>query len=271
MYNKLFTKILDSSIWLEDAETRLIWITMLAAMDEDGFAEFASAGNVAHRARLGKEETLRAIAILESPDPDSSDPDNDGRRIERVNGGWMVLNAPKYRSITKREDAKAKNRIRVQRFRDKKSGKAPDVMPDVMVGNETSRSVTPSEAVTEAKAETKDTKPKVLVVEVLPEWLAGMEGSKEAWQAFLVHRKGRKAAVTERVAKTIWKRLEDHRDQAVELIEYVIERNWLTFEESWLIGTRFDPRGATAAKTSFREQDRQREEALHQTTSRHGI
>ena len=34
MYNKLFTKILDSSIWLAPDPVRLVWITLLAAMDE---------------------------------------------------------------------------------------------------------------------------------------------------------------------------------------------------------------------------------------------
>ena len=32
MYNKLFTKILDSTIWLEDDATRLVWITFLAVI-----------------------------------------------------------------------------------------------------------------------------------------------------------------------------------------------------------------------------------------------
>jgi hypothetical protein len=41
MYNRLFTKILDSSIWLEADTTRIVWITMLASMDEDGFAPFS--------------------------------------------------------------------------------------------------------------------------------------------------------------------------------------------------------------------------------------
>lgn len=119
MYNKLFTKILDSSIWLEPTATRLIWLTFIAAMDEDGFAEFASVRNLAHRARIELDDTIAAVACLEAPDADSSDKDNDGRRIERVPGGWMVLNAPKYREIVTRLVAKEGNRRRVKKFRDK--------------------------------------------------------------------------------------------------------------------------------------------------------
>lgn len=119
MYNKLFTKILDSSIWLEPMTTRLVWLTLIAAMDEDGFAQFASVGNLAHRANVPAPATRAAVKCLESPDGDSSDPDHEGRRIERVPGGWMVLNAPKYREMVTRLVAKEGNRRRVQRFRDK--------------------------------------------------------------------------------------------------------------------------------------------------------
>ena len=93
MYNKLFTKILDSSIWMESAPTRIVWLTLIAAMDETGFVQFASIGNLAHRALVSREDAEAAVKTLESPDPDSSDPDNEGRRIQKVPGGWMVLNA----------------------------------------------------------------------------------------------------------------------------------------------------------------------------------
>jgi hypothetical protein len=60
MYNKLFTKILDSSIWLEPQATRLVWITLLAAMDEDGFCPFASGLNLARRAKMTPNEPRRS-------------------------------------------------------------------------------------------------------------------------------------------------------------------------------------------------------------------
>ena len=133
MYNQLFTKILDSSIWLEPTTTRLVWITLLAAMDEDGFCEFASAGNLAHRARVDVTECNAALLCLESPDMNSSDPDNDGRRIERVPGGWMVLNARKYKGLTTRYKSKEQTRLRVQRFRERNSCNADVTHGNVLV------------------------------------------------------------------------------------------------------------------------------------------
>lgn len=117
MYNKLFTKILDSSIWLESTPTRLIWITFLATMDQDGFCQYASVANLAHRARVDLEDTRKAVEILEGPDKDSSDDTNEGRRIERVLGGWLVLNAQKYRDLATREIEREKTRLRVAAFR----------------------------------------------------------------------------------------------------------------------------------------------------------
>lgn len=117
MYNKLFTKILDSSIWLENHATVRVWFTLMAAMDEDGYCSFASAPNLAHRARVSLPEVTDALKCLESPDPNSSDPDHDGRRVERVPGGWVVLNAVKYRELATRLMAQEKTRARVAKHR----------------------------------------------------------------------------------------------------------------------------------------------------------
>lgn len=119
MYNKLFAKILDSSIWLEADPTRIVWFTLLAAMDQDGFATFASVANLAHRARVSLDAATAAMAVLESPDPHSSDPDHDGRRVERVPGGWMVLNSKKYHELATRQHQREQTKQRVQRHREK--------------------------------------------------------------------------------------------------------------------------------------------------------
>jgi hypothetical protein len=135
VYNKIFTKILDSSIWLETHPTRIVWFTFLAAMDEHGFAQFASIKNLAHRARVTDDECETAVKCLESPDSNSSDPDNEGRRIERVHGGWIVLNCEKYRVLVTRAVAQEKTRQRVARFRANKraAGNAPVTPSNVPV------------------------------------------------------------------------------------------------------------------------------------------
>jgi hypothetical protein len=152
MYNKLFGKILDSSVWLESDSTRIVWLTLLASMDETGFCAFAAVGNVAGRARVTLDAAKVALDILSQPDPDSFDPENEGKRIERVQGGWIVINAPKYRAIQKRADMQEKTRERVRRFREKKRSGNADVTHGNDIETQRNDSVTPSEAKAEAKA-----------------------------------------------------------------------------------------------------------------------
>jgi hypothetical protein len=144
VYNKLFTKIVDSSIWLESMPTRIVWLTFIAVMDEDGFCPFASAANVAHRARVSLDEAEIALECLTSPDPNSSNPDHEGRRLERVPGGWLVMNAKEHRMLITRQIQRENIRRRVQRHRALKRTVTQQVLP-VTLSN-------PSEAYAEAEA-----------------------------------------------------------------------------------------------------------------------
>ena len=149
MYNKLFTKILDSSIWLESSPTRIVWLTLIAVMDETGFAKFSALGNLSSRARVTVAQAEKAVTILEAIDTESGDPENQGKRIERVPGGWMVLNAAKHRDLVNRAVVQEQTRLRVKRFRDKQNEKHKSPAPRNADRN---ASVTPSEAEAEAHA-----------------------------------------------------------------------------------------------------------------------
>lgn len=137
MYNRLFTKILDSSIWLEEDVTRIVWITFLAAMDEDGFCAFSCNENLARRANVPIEKLAGALDVLQSPDRHNPDDEFQGRRIERVPNGWMVLKARVYRSMMSREIQREQTRIRVAEHRARKAENPKDVtqgsLPNVTV------------------------------------------------------------------------------------------------------------------------------------------
>jgi|HubBroStandDraft_2_1064218.scaffolds.fasta_scaffold46485_3 hypothetical protein len=143
MYNKLFAKIVTSSIWLEDAPTRIVWLTLLAVMDQDGFSQFSALGNLANTARVTLEEARFAIDKFEAPDPESGDKDHDGRRLERVPGGWLVLNAAKHRDLATAQMKRDQTRQRVHAHRQRSRNAL------VTQGNE---KLTPSEALSEAEA-----------------------------------------------------------------------------------------------------------------------
>lgn len=115
-FTLVWAKILDSSIWMEDKETRLVWITLLAMKDKDGIIQ-ASKKNLAHRARVEPEECERALEILLNPDEETCTQEYEGRRIKEIEGGWLILNHDKYRFSNEAQRAfwaedKAKQRQR---------------------------------------------------------------------------------------------------------------------------------------------------------------
>lgn len=128
-YTKLFNSILTSTVWDEDAATRLVWITMLAMADQHGEV-YGSVPGLAHMARVDRPDCERALERLSSPDPDSRSSDHAGRRIEKIDGGWGVLNHAKYRSIASKEERQARDRERKRREYARRKGDSPENLQD---------------------------------------------------------------------------------------------------------------------------------------------
>ena len=95
-FTKLFSSIVDSTIWRESKETKIVWITMLAKADRRGIVEAALPG-LADAARVSVDECRAAMQVLSSPDPDSRSKEYEGRRIKEIDGGFQILNYAKYR------------------------------------------------------------------------------------------------------------------------------------------------------------------------------
>ena len=138
---KLDCGMLDSTLW-PDREGRELFITALLmarpvefreirrqlevrTLEETGFEVppgfygfVAAAGSgIIRRAGMEMEAGLAALERLGSPEPDSRTPDFEGRRLVRVDGGYVALNYSKYRE----KDHTSAERSR--RYREKKFGK----------------------------------------------------------------------------------------------------------------------------------------------------
>lgn len=113
---------MSSSIWLKDDETRIVWITLLALCDRDGIVRASPLG-LAHQARVSPKGCERALEELTASDPDSRSPDYEGKRIERVNGGFLVLNYNRVLSEGAREERREYNRKKQAESRAKKKSK----------------------------------------------------------------------------------------------------------------------------------------------------
>jgi hypothetical protein len=107
----IWSMIVDSSLWDEPYHVRLLFITMLALKDADNIVRY-DGYLLGKKAHITPEECLEAMSVLSSPDTKRQafecleKQEFDGRRIEKVDGGWLILNGPKYRSMIQ----KMKNR-----------------------------------------------------------------------------------------------------------------------------------------------------------------
>jgi hypothetical protein len=118
-YTKLFSGILDSTIWHEPLATKVVWITMLAMADKDGNV-WASLPGLADRAKVTRDECESALKKFFEPDPDSRSREHDGRRVEKIDGGWRLLNHWKYRAMMGTEDRREYQRVKQAEYRAKK-------------------------------------------------------------------------------------------------------------------------------------------------------
>ena len=166
---KLDCNILNSSLWI-DRDAREVFITALLMavpydLDEEtqeygigsneptgwmvpsgeyGFVAAASVG-ICRQACVEEDKGMAALIRLAQPEPDSRTPSFDGRRMVRVDGGFVVLNFRKYRD----KDHTAAERQR--RYREKKRN------AETSRNGVTLRNITQAEAEAEAYTDTSPT------------------------------------------------------------------------------------------------------------------
>jgi len=119
MYTKIYECLLDSSVWQESTDTRVVWLTLLLMMDEDGFVRMGSPAALARRANVTEMSARSALKYLEGPDPDAEGEEGSGARLERVSGGWLVVKGVEYRDMKTRLDVREQNRLRQRKRRER--------------------------------------------------------------------------------------------------------------------------------------------------------
>lgn len=113
----IFTSMLDSSVWMEPYTVRVLWTALLALKESDHIVRF-TAFQLARRANMTEQEVIDALKILESPDTRRLEPQPfDGRRIEKVDGGWMILNGQKYEDQMRLISRRAYNARKQREYR----------------------------------------------------------------------------------------------------------------------------------------------------------
>jgi hypothetical protein len=220
-YSKLFSEIVTSSIWSEDDKTRIVWITMLALKDSRGFVPAALPG-LANAARVTVEECEAAVAKLETPDKYSRTAEHEGRRIQHVEGGWMVLNHEKYRE--KRSDEERREYQRRWQAEHRRRQNVDHVDTNV----DTCRPpLTYADAYTYTDTDKKKKEPLFDIPQELqtPEFL-------KAWDDWMKHRKEIRKALTPQSVKMQMKDFSAWGVvRAIAAIEHTIKKGWQGIRE----------------------------------------
>ena len=119
-YAKVFDSIWERSL-RGKSDAILVFINMLTHADAQGVVN-RHWQTIIDETGLSQEKVLAAIALLESPDPESNTPADEGRRIRRLaetrSWGWEIVNHAFYRDLL----SKADNAERQKRWRIRNAG-----------------------------------------------------------------------------------------------------------------------------------------------------
>lgn len=94
---------------------------MLALKNERHIVE-ASVPGLSDLARVSMDECLKALEKLSRPDKWSRNSEFGGRRIEKCDGGWKILNGEHYRRQMSEEDRKSYKAEWQREYRKRKKG-----------------------------------------------------------------------------------------------------------------------------------------------------
>lgn len=95
---------------------------MLALADRNGLVE-ASVPGLGNVAKVSLEKTEEALRVLEAPDKWSRSQEHEGRRVAKVDGGWMILNHGKYREKLSEGDRREYQRVKQAEYRSRRKSR----------------------------------------------------------------------------------------------------------------------------------------------------
>ena len=188
---------------------------MIVIADADGIVDMTPQAICAHTS-IPIDIIEKGLKKLSEPDPYSRTPGEEGRRIvcidEHRPWGWQIVNYAKYKHLKDSDEVREQNRIRAQRFRDKRNASSRDVT----AGNTESRH-TDTDTDTEKKG-------KASRAVALPDWVP-----QDAWEAWLEVRSRSRAPNTPkalRLALTELAKLKASGNDPRAVLERATMRGW---------------------------------------------
>jgi hypothetical protein len=230
-FTKLDSGITDSTIWLAPDTTRIVWITMMAMADQNGYVGSSLPG-LASRARVSMPACVEAIKTFLAPDEYSRTADFEGRRITEADGGWVLLNHAKYRAKISAADKRERSRLAMAALRARRKEEANN--------RKQLTPVTPRDpaltllAQAEADNRSREEQEKNTHREKFSEVERPDDMPEQVWTDWLRIRRKKKAPLT----KTAWEGVK--REAAIagltpaEAVLHAAESGWQGFKAEWL-------------------------------------
>ncbi len=97
----LFSSVVESSLWDEPLHVRVVFLTMMALKDADHVVR-KNEYQLRRAANVEEAQVLEALKILGKPDRKRPDQEHEGRRIQKVEEGWLIINGDKYQKQMRR-------------------------------------------------------------------------------------------------------------------------------------------------------------------------
>lgn len=102
-FTKLYNVFFTSSIREEDSDTRIMFLAMIGMSDRTGIVE-ATVGAIASYANVPVEKARVALGRLQMPDPESTSPEHEGRRVVKLAPNrWFVVQRERYLRLQQEE------------------------------------------------------------------------------------------------------------------------------------------------------------------------
>lgn len=121
MYAKIFTSMYQGTL-RGNSHGLLVFTNLLAHSDKNGEVDIHPRA-ISEEVGLTIEQVKAALIELESPDIESRSPEEEGRRIIRLDEhrmwGWLIVNHGKYKAIRDEEDRREQNRKSQEAYRNR--------------------------------------------------------------------------------------------------------------------------------------------------------
>lgn len=217
MYGKIFASMYKGTLY-GHWEAIVTFQQLIVIADADGIVDMTPQAICAHTS-IPIDIIEKGLKKLAEPDQYSRTPGEEGRRIvcidEHRPWGWQIVNYVKYKHLKDSDEVREQNRVRAQRFRDKR--------------NAASRSVTPNNAESrhtdiDTDIDTNTKKLSKGRAVALPDWLPA-----EPWKAWLEVRQKIKAPNTAKALSLAITALDDLRGKGFDpkaVLENCVMRGW---------------------------------------------